>query len=92
MRPEQVPGGVIPANLIMFDAGLKIDERNYRRHIRHLVDTPGVAGLTTNAHASEVATLTPEAFQEGFDAWREVPDAEGIEPTIEAHQGGSGSR
>jgi 4-hydroxy-tetrahydrodipicolinate synthase len=60
MRPELVLRGVIPANLMAFDAGLEIDERNYRRHIRYLVDTPGVAGITTNAHASEVATLTFE--------------------------------
>src|SRR4051794_14559981 len=52
MEPELVLGGVIPANLMAFDAGLEIDERNYRQHIRYLVDTPGVTGLTTNAHAS----------------------------------------
>ena len=80
MRPEQVPRGVIPANLIMFDAGLKIDERNYRRHIRHLVDTPGVAGLTTNAHASEVATLTPEEQQRSLDIT--LDEAAGKVPVI----------
>jgi 4-carboxymuconolactone decarboxylase len=32
------------------------------------------------------------AFQHGFDAWREVVGAEGIEPTVEAHEGGSGTR
>src|SRR3712207_7861508 len=46
-----------------FDSGLEIDEENYRRHLRYLVDTPGVAGITTNAHASEVATLTFEEQQ-----------------------------
>jgi 4-hydroxy-tetrahydrodipicolinate synthase len=80
MRTEQVPGGVIPANLIMFDADLKIDERNYRRHIRHLVDTPGVAGLTTNAHASEVATLTPEEQQRSLDIT--LDEAAGKVPVI----------
>jgi dihydrodipicolinate synthase/N-acetylneuraminate lyase len=39
MEPELVLGGVIPANLMAFDADLEIDERNYRRHIRYLVDT-----------------------------------------------------
>src|SRR5215217_5552778 len=58
MRPDLVFSGVIPANLLPFDADLRIDEGNYRRHIRHLVDTEGVSGITTNAHASEVATLT----------------------------------
>src|SRR5215204_6556757 len=55
MEPKLVLGGVIPANLMAFDADLEIDERNYRRHIRYLIDTPSVTGLTTNAHASEVA-------------------------------------
>src|SRR5918997_1120752 len=67
MEPELVLGGVIPANLMAFDADLEIDERNYRRHIRYLVDTPGVTGLTTNAHASEVATLTLEEQQRSLD-------------------------
>ena len=63
MRPELVLRGVIPANLMAFDSELEIDEENYRRHLRYLVDTPGVAGITTNAHASEVATLTFEEQQ-----------------------------
>jgi 4-hydroxy-tetrahydrodipicolinate synthase len=63
MRPELVLGGVIPANLMAFDSELEIDEENYRRHLRYLIDTPGVAGITTNAHASEVATLTFEEQQ-----------------------------
>ena len=60
MRPKLVLGGVIPANLLPFDSSLKIDEKNYRRHLRYLADTEGVTGVTTNAHASEVATLTLE--------------------------------
>jgi 4-hydroxy-tetrahydrodipicolinate synthase len=67
MRPDLVLRGVIPANLMAFDADLQIDERNYRRHIRYLIDTPGVAGITTNAHASEVATLTFEEQQRSLD-------------------------
>jgi 4-hydroxy-tetrahydrodipicolinate synthase len=60
MRPDFTPSGVIPANLLPFDSDLRIDERNYRRHLRYLIGTPGVTGVTTNAHASEVATLTPD--------------------------------
>ncbi len=58
MRPELALSGVIPANLLPFDADLQIDEGNYRRHLRYLIDTEGVSGITTNAHASEVATLS----------------------------------
>ena len=32
------------------------------------------------------------AFQRGFDAWREVVGAEGIEPMVKAHEVGSGTR
>jgi 4-hydroxy-tetrahydrodipicolinate synthase len=64
MRPELVLEGVIPANLMAFNADLEIDEYNYRRHIRYLVDTDGVSGITTDAHASEVATLTFEEQQQ----------------------------
>jgi hypothetical protein len=32
------------------------------------------------------------AFQYGFDAWPEVIVAEGIESTVETHEGGSGTR
>ncbi len=67
MRPDLVLRGVIPANLMAFDAELEIDERNYRRHLRYLIDTPGVAGITTNAHASEVATLTFDEQQRSLD-------------------------
>jgi 4-hydroxy-tetrahydrodipicolinate synthase len=63
VRPNLVLRGVIPANLMPFDSNLQIDEDNYRRHVRYLVDTEGVAGITTNAHASEVATLSLEEQQ-----------------------------
>lgn len=52
--------GVIPAHLLPFDAGLEIDQPNLRRHLRALLDVDGIAGVTTNGHASEVPTLTPD--------------------------------
>lgn len=67
MRPDLVLNGVIPANLMAFDVDLEIDEDSYRRHIRYLVDTPGVSGITTNAHASEVATLTLQEQQRSLE-------------------------
>lgn len=67
MRPELALRGVIPANLMPFDADLRIDEENYRKHLRYLVDTEGVTGITTNAHASEVATLTLEEQQRSLN-------------------------
>jgi 4-hydroxy-tetrahydrodipicolinate synthase len=49
--------GVIPAHLLPFTADLQIDEGALRRHLRDLLAVDGVTGITTNAHASEVATL-----------------------------------
>ncbi|MDQ0218653.1 dihydrodipicolinate synthase family protein [Peribacillus cavernae] len=66
MRPDLVLSGVIPANLLPFDENLNIDEVNYRRHIRSIIDTDGVTGLTTNGHAAEVATLTLEEQQKSL--------------------------
>jgi 4-hydroxy-tetrahydrodipicolinate synthase len=80
MRPELVLRGVIPANLMAFDADLQIDERNYRRHLRYLIDTPGVAGITTNAHASEVATLTFEEQQRSLNIT--LDEAAGAVPVV----------
>src|SRR5215204_1064385 len=80
MRPDLVLRGVIPANLMAFDTDLEIDERNYRRHLRYLIDTPGVAGITTNAHASEVATLTFDEQQRSLDIT--LDEAAGTIPVV----------
>jgi 4-hydroxy-tetrahydrodipicolinate synthase len=53
-----IPHGVIPACLLPFTSDLEIDEFAYRSHLRDLADVDGVTGITTNAHASEVASLT----------------------------------
>ncbi|MFF1832362.1 dihydrodipicolinate synthase family protein [Paenarthrobacter sp. NPDC058040] len=52
--------GVIPAHLQPFTADGQLDETNLRKHLRTLLDVPGISGLTTNAHASETATLTDD--------------------------------
>ncbi len=49
-----VPAGVIPACLLPFDEDLAIDAAEYRKHLREVAAVPGLAALTTNAHASEV--------------------------------------
>ncbi len=50
--------GCMPANLLPFTADLAIDEPAYRKHLRWLVDAPGVTGIVANGHAAEVASLT----------------------------------
>lgn len=59
--------GVIPAHLLPFTEDLQIDETNLRRHLRALLDVEGVTGITTNAHASEVATLTADEQRRQLD-------------------------
>ena len=52
------PEGVIPAVLLPFHDDFSIDEASYRSHIRDVAAVPGVTAITTNAHASEVASCT----------------------------------
>jgi 4-hydroxy-tetrahydrodipicolinate synthase len=52
--------GVIPAALLPFHDDLSIDEASYRKHLRDLAGVRGVAAVTVNAHASEVASCTFE--------------------------------
>jgi 4-hydroxy-tetrahydrodipicolinate synthase len=53
-----VPRGVIPAVLLPFDAGLAIDERGYRGHLRDVVAVDGISAVTVCAHSSEVHALS----------------------------------
>jgi 4-hydroxy-tetrahydrodipicolinate synthase len=55
-----VPAGVIPAVLLPFHDDLSIDEASYRAHLRDVAAVEGVTAITTNAHASEVASCTFE--------------------------------
>ena len=65
-----VPQGVIPAVLLPFDEELAIDEPSFRQHLRAVAATPGLAGVTINAHSTEVASCS-------FDEQRRVLDIAG---------------
>ncbi len=52
--------GVIPANVLPFNADESIDERDYRHHLRWLARVQGVTGITVNGHAAEVSSLSRE--------------------------------
>src|SRR5689334_18481016 len=54
------PSGVIPAVLLPFCEDLSIDEAAYRSHLRDVAATAGISAITTNAHASEVASCSFE--------------------------------
>jgi len=62
---DYVPHGVIPAVLLPFHEDLSIDEASYRAHLRDVASVEGLSAVTTNAHASEVASCT-------FDEQRRV--------------------
>jgi 4-hydroxy-tetrahydrodipicolinate synthase len=60
MNRPYVPAGVIPAVLLPFHEDLSIDEASYRAHLRDVAAVEGVSAITTNAHASEVASCSFE--------------------------------
>src|SRR5262245_33365450 len=62
---DYAPQGVIPAVLLPFHEDLSIDEAAYRAHLRDVASVEGVAAITANAHASEVASCS-------FDEQRRV--------------------
>ena len=57
---DYVPHGVIPAVLLPFLEDFSIDEASYRMHLRDVCAARGISAITTNAHASEVASCTFE--------------------------------
>jgi len=62
---DYLPQGVIPAVLLPFQDDFSIDEPSYRAHLRDVAAVKGISAITTNAHASEVASCT-------FDEQRRV--------------------
>jgi 4-hydroxy-tetrahydrodipicolinate synthase len=62
-----LPQGVIPAVLLPFHEDLSVDEASYRAHLRDVASVPGIAAITTNAHASEVASCTFEEQRRVLD-------------------------
>jgi 4-carboxymuconolactone decarboxylase len=65
---------------------MRASKKHIQSHIRVALDH----GATKEEILEAIEISFPEAgvvaFQTGFDAWREVVDAEGIEPTIEAYE------
>jgi 4-hydroxy-tetrahydrodipicolinate synthase len=101
MNRPYVPAGVIPAVLLPFHDDLSIDEASYRAHLRDVTSVEGISAITTNAHASEVASCTFEEQKRVLAITREevlLPIVNGIyaEGSLEAarlakmaHEGGA---
>jgi 4-carboxymuconolactone decarboxylase len=69
---------------------MRASKSHIQSHIRVALDL----GLSKEEILEAIEITLPEAgvvvFQEGFEAWREVTGAEGLEPTVDAHGGGTG--
>lgn len=70
---------------------MRASKGHIQSHIRVALDL----GLTPTEILEAIEISLPEAgvvaFQTGFDAWKEVVGADGLEPTVAAHDGGSGA-
>lgn len=70
---------------------MRASKGHIQTHIRVALDL----GLSPGEILEAIEIALPEAgivaFQAGFDAWREVVGADGLEPTVKVHEGGSGS-
>jgi 4-carboxymuconolactone decarboxylase len=71
---------------------MRASRGHIQSHIRVALDL----GVTAQEILEAIEIALPQAgivaFQEGFEAWREIVGADGIEPTVPVHDGGSGSR
>ncbi len=69
---------------------MRAGKGHIQSHIRAALDL----GLTPQEILEAIEITLPEAgivaFQAGFEAWREIVGAEGIEPTVAVFEGGSG--
>jgi 4-carboxymuconolactone decarboxylase len=69
--------------------------RASKGHIQSHIKVALELGLSAREILEAIEISLPEAgvvaFQTGFEAWREVVGADGLEPTIEVFDGGAGA-
>lgn len=69
---------------------MRASKGHIQSHIRVALDL----GVSATEILEAIEIALPEAgivaFQAGFEAWCEVVGAEGIEPSVSVHEGGSG--
>ncbi|MEH0420825.1 carboxymuconolactone decarboxylase family protein [Streptomyces sp. B21-083] len=70
---------------------MRASKGHIQSHIRVALDL----GLSAREILEAIEISLPEAgivaFQTGFEAWREVVDADGLEPTVKVFDGGAGA-
>ena len=68
---------------------MRASKGHIQSHIRVALDL----GVSAREILEAIEISLPEAgivaFQAGFDAWREVVGADGLEPTVAVHEGGA---
>lgn len=70
---------------------MRASKGHIQSHIRVALDLGCTPGEILEAIEISFPEAGAVAFQTGFDAWREVVGATGIEPTVKVHEGGSGA-
>lgn len=70
---------------------MRASKGHIQSHIRVALDLDVTPAEILEAIEIALPEAGVVAFQAGFEAWAEVVGADGIEPTVAAHQGGSGS-
>lgn len=80
---------------LIFIHGLTV-QRAGKGHIQSHIRVALDLGVSPEEILEAIELVLPEAgvvaFQAGFEAWREVVGVTGIQPTVQAHEGGSGTR
>ena len=70
---------------------MRASQGHIQSHIRVALDL----GVSAQEILEAIEISLPEAgivaFQTGFEAWRAVVGAEGLEPSVSVHEGGAGS-
>lgn len=90
LEPRSLERGTKELIFIVSLTVMRASKGHIQSHIRVALDL----GLTPREILEAIEISLPEAgvvaFQTGFEAWRDVVGAEGLEPSVDVHQGGSG--
>lgn len=90
LEPRSLERGTKELIFIVSLTVMRASKDHIQSHIRVALDL----GLTPREILEAIEISLPEAgvvaFQTGFEAWRDVVGAEGLEPSVDVHQGGSG--
>ncbi len=85
LRPRRLDRKTKELLFILSLTVMRSSKRHIQSHIRVALDL----GVSPEEILEAIELALPEAgvvaFQDGFDAWREVVGAEGIEPRVNAH-------